>query len=67
LTTHNPNSSRDPEDSNNEINNVLVASQLFIWSALGDRSSSFGHAAKKAYSSASARADLDNAAKKAYR
>ena len=54
----------DP-DSNKEINNVLVASR-FIWSALGDGSSSTTIRSNEVSHRNFSRADLDNAAKKAY-
>ena len=54
----------DP-DSNKEINNVLVASR-FIWSALGDGSSSTTIRSNEVSHRNFSRADLDNTAKKAY-
>ena len=55
----------DPH-SNNKINNVLVTYVGFIWSALGDRSSSTKIRSNEASYHNFSRADLDNAAKKAY-
>jgi len=54
----------DP-DSNEKINNVLVACR-FIWSALGDGSSSTTIRSNEVSHRNFSRADLDNAAKKAY-
>jgi len=54
----------DP-DSNKEINNVLVAS-WFVWSALGDCSSSTIIRSNEVSHRNFSRADLNNAAKKAY-
>jgi len=54
----------DP-DSNNKINNVLVACR-FIWSALGDCSSSTTIRSNEVSHRNFSRADLDNASKKAY-
>jgi len=54
----------DP-NSNNKINNVLVACQ-YIWSALGDCSSSTTILSNEVSHGNFSRADLDNAAKKAY-